>query len=261
MDIVPLTDETRQLYLWCLEDWNEEITREAGTRKEAWYGKMCQRGLRVLLARDDQGCVGGMIHYLPIEHSFVDSERLYFICCIWVHGHPQGRGNFQGKGMGNALLAAAEDDARALGAKGMAAWGLWLPVWMKASWFKRHGYVTADRDGLALLVWKRFAPDAIAPRWFKRRKKPPTTPGRVTVTAFTNGWCPGQNLVCERARRAAAEFGDRVVFHEIDTSDRTAVAEWGYSDALFIDGKAVRTGPPPSYDKLRRLIEKKARAL
>ena len=37
------------------------------------------------------------------------------------------------RGMGKALLAAAEEDARALGTKGMAAWGVWLPSWMKAS--------------------------------------------------------------------------------------------------------------------------------
>ena len=30
--------------------------------------------------------------------------------------------------------------------------------------------------------------------------------------------------------------------------------KWGISDALFIDGKAVRTGPPPSYDKIMRKI-------
>ena len=95
----------------------------------------------------------------------MDGSGLYFIPCIWVHGHKQGRGNFQGRGMGSALLAAAEEDARALGAKGMAAWGLWLPFWMRASWFKKHGYRSVDRDGIASLVWKPFAADARPPRW------------------------------------------------------------------------------------------------
>jgi hypothetical protein len=61
--------------------------------------------------------------------------------------------------------------------------------------------------------------------------------------------------------RAAAEFGDSVIFEEIDTSVRANLLEWGLSDALFIDGKQVRTGPPPSYEKIKVLIEKRARKL
>jgi GNAT superfamily N-acetyltransferase len=261
MNVSPLTTEDRHLYFCCLEDWSKEATQESGQRREIWYTKKSEKGLRVQVARDERGEIGGMIQYLPIEHSVVNGEGLYFICCIWVHGHNQGRGNFQGKGMGKALLQAAENDARQLGAKGMAAWGLWLPFWMKASWFKKNGYRKADRDGIALLLWKPFCSEATPPRWFKVRKKHPLTPGKVTVTAFVNGWCMAQNLSYERAKRAAAEFGDKVVFNEIDTVDRKTVEQWGYSDALFIDDKQVRTGPPPSYEKIQRLIAKRVAKL
>ena len=261
MQVIDLTDEHKQLYFLCLEDWCDEM-KEAGPRKEIWYDRIKDRGLRVKLARDDDGVVGGMIHYLPIEHSFADGSGLYFVLCIWVHGYKEGRGNFQKKGMGKALLRAAEDDARELGAKGMAAWGIWLPFWMKASWFRRQGYRKTDRQGLQVLLWKPFAEDAAPPRWLgKNRKKPGRTPGKVTVTSFVNGWCPAQNLVYERAKRAAEEFADRVVFREIDTFDGKVVAEWGLADALFIDGKSVRTGPPPSYEKIRKLIAKRVRKL
>jgi len=37
--------------------------------------------------------------------------------------------------------------------------------------------------------------------------------------------------------------------------------EWGISDALYIDDKQVRTGPPPSYEKIYKLISKKVRKL
>jgi hypothetical protein len=52
-----------------------------------------------------------------------------------------------------------------------------------------------------------------------------------------------------------------VVFHEVDTFDRKAFLEWGISDALFIDGRQIRTGPPPSYEKLKNAILKKAKKL
>ena len=68
-------------------------------------------------------------------------------------------------------------------------------------------------------------------------------------------------MAYERAKRAAAEFGDAVEFRSYNTFDRNTMLEWGIVDELFIDGKQVRTGPPPSYDKVRKLIEKRVRKL
>ena len=261
MRAIDLSDEHRELFSMCLEDWSEEAA-EAGPRRGCWIDRHLQRGLRAKLALDDSGEVGGMIQYLPIEESWADGEDLYLILCIWVHGHKQGRGNFQGHGMGSALLEAAEADAEAFGAKGMAAWGIALPFWMKASWFRKHGYMKADRQGMAVLLWKPFAADAAQPRWFdKGTQLPEPMPGKVNVTVFTSGWCMAQNLVAERSRRAAEEFGDSVVYREIDTSERAVVTKWGFTDELFIDGKKVRTGPPPSCEKIKSLIGKRARRL
>ena len=261
MDILDLADAHKPLVAECLEDWSPEV-KEAGPRRARWIERFLAKGLRVKLAVHDSGAIGGMVQFLPIEHWPVQGRDLHFVPCIWVHGHRQGRGNFQGRGMGSALLEAAEADARRAGAKGMAAWGVWLPFWMKASWFKKHGYRKADRDGLAVLVWKPFTEEAEAPRWLKLRKKPPeSVPGKVTVTSFVGGWCTAGNLTAERARRAAAEFGDQVAYQEIDTSDRAAVVEWGHGDALFVDAKTVRTGPPPSHEKIRTLVARRVRRL
>ena len=260
MKIIDLTDKYEELYFVCLEDWSEEM-KEAGNHKEVWFNKMKDQGLRVKLALDDDGEVGGMIQYTLVEYSFEEGKDLYFINCIWVHGHKGGRGNFQKRGMGRALLQAAEDDVQAMGTKGMVAWGISLPFWMKASWFKKQGYKKIDKQGMQVLLWKPFTDEAIPPKWIKQKKKPAKTPGQVAVTAFLNGWCPAQNIVFERAKRAAAEFGDKVVFREIDTFDRNTFLEWGISDALFIDDKSVRTGPPPSYEKIKNLIAKRVRKL
>ena len=260
MIIEELTPEHEKLYCMCLEDWSEEM-KEAGDHKEKWYCSMKDQGLRVKLARDNSGEIGGMIQYIPIEHSFVAGKDLYFVNCIWVHGHKQGRGNFQKKGLGKALLTAAEDDVKALGAKGIVVWGLMLPFFMRASWFKKQGYQAIDRMAIQVLLWKPFTGDAIPPKWIRPQKKPDLVPGKVIVSAFLNGWCPTQNITFERAKRAAAEFEGQVLFQKHDTSDRKTFIEWGISDALFVDGKEVRTGPPPSYEKIKRMIEKRARRL
>ena len=262
MKVVDLAEEHEQLYFVCLEDWCEEM-EEAGGHKQVWYNKMKDKGLRVKLALDDRGEVGGMIQYIPIERSSVEGSELYFINCIWVHGYKKGRGNFQKKGMGKALLQAAENDVKTKGAKGIAAWGIPLPFWMKASWFKKQGYTKVDKQGFLgpVLLWKPFTREAIPPKWIRQKKNTETILGKVSVTAFLNGWCPAQNLVFERAKRAASEFGDKVMFRGIDTSDRENFLEWGIADALFIDDKQVRTGPPPSYEKIKKIIAKRVRKL
>ena len=162
--------------------------------------------------------------------------------------------------MGRALLYSAEEDARSHGATGMAVWGLAIPVWMKASWFRKQGYKKVDRQGISELLWKPFTEGAKPPRWFpKTGKQPEPVDGKVNVTAFTSGWCMVQNLVYERAKRACAEIGDPVVFTEIDTADRDAMAEWGVSDAVLVDGKNLQKGPPVSYEKIHKTVAKRAR--
>ncbi|UCE75045.1 MAG: GNAT family N-acetyltransferase [Methanomassiliicoccales archaeon] len=260
MKTIDLTEAQEPLYFVCLEDWSDEI-KEAKNHKEIWFRKMKDKGLRVKLAMDDSGKIGGMIQYLPIEHSFAEGEDLYFINCIWVHGYKEGRGNFQKKGMGKALLKAAEEDAKELESKGMAAWGVSLPFWMKASWFKKQGYKKADKMDISVLLWKPFSKNAKPPKWIKVVKKPQKVPGKVTVTSFINGWCPAQNIVHERAKRASTEVGDKVAFITIDTSNYDTFSKWGIVDALFLDGKEVRTGPPPSYEKIKKLIAKRIKKL
>jgi len=259
MKITDLSDEHCASFFVCLEDWSEDM-KDAGNHKELWCARMKDKGMRVKMALDENKACG-MIQYIPVEYSNVDGKDIYFIQCIWVHGHKKGIGNYQKKGIGKALLQSAESDVRSMGAKGIAAWGISLPFWMKASWYKKRGYKKVDKDGMAVLLWKSFVEDAVAPKWIKKKKKPEKVDGKVLVTSFINGWCPAQNIVFERAKRASSEFGDTVEFHEIHTFDRDVFLEWGISDALFIDDKQVRTGPPPSIDKIRKKIARRVKRL
>ena len=259
MEIIDLNEKYRATYLACLEDWSEEI-KEGGNHKEAWFQCMKDKGLRVKLAVDG-GKACGMIQYVPIEHSFAEGKDAYFVHCVWVHGYKQGVGNYQKKGIGKALLRAAEEDAKSVGAKGLAVWGVSLPFFMKASWFRKQGYAKVDKVGMQVLLWKPFADDALPPKWIREKKRPQKKEGKVAVTAFLNGWGPAMNMTFERAKRAAREFGDKVEFQDIRTIDRPTFLNWGIADAVFIDGKPVRTGPPPSYDKIKKKIAKRVRKL
>jgi GNAT superfamily N-acetyltransferase len=260
--VVELTEEHEPAYFVCLEDWPGSPLADAGLHKARWYARMRHQGLRVKLALDEAGRPAGMIQTVPVDHSPVLGRDLEVVLCIWVHGHAEGRGDQRGHGLGSALLEAAEADARARGVKGMAAWGLALPIWMRASWFRRHGYRRADRRGIASLVWKAFTPDAEAPRWpLLTGRVPAAEPGKVVVTGCLSGWCPAQNLAFERARRAAEPYGDRVVVRRVDTNDRDTMLAWGETDALYVDGTQVRTGPPPSQARLDALVARRVRRL
>ncbi len=259
MEIVDLAPEFVNAYCACLEEWSDDI-KEGGDHKRRWYEHMKDKGLRVKLALEDgQPC--GMIHYVPIEHAYAAGKDLYFIHCIWVHGYKgKGVGDRRKRGLGTALLQAAEEDARARGAKGMVAWGMTLPVFIRASWFRKHGYRKTDSHDMIALLWKPFSEDAVPPRWIKEKKRPVKIEGRVTVDAFVNGWCPAMAMVFERARRAAEEMGDRVIFRPFRTTDPGIFEEWGVADGLYIDGKPVRTGPPPSFEKIRKKIRKRIKS-
>ncbi len=259
MKIVDISSETQSLYYCCLEDWSEEM-KEAGNHKQQWYARMKDKGVRVKFAVDENDVTGGMIQYLPIEHSIFEGENLYAILCIWVHGYKEGRGDFRKKGMGKALLKAAEEDCRELGANGLVAWGLGIPVWMKASWFKRQGYKVVDRKGIMRLVWKPFSEKAIKPSFIRTKKKPGKGKEKVDISMFRNGWCPAMNITHERTLRAIKEFEDKIELKEYDTLDRDVINEWGIIDGIFIDGKEITTGPPQSYEKIRKRIRRRIAA-
>ena len=256
MELIDLRPEYLETYLCCLEDYSDEI-KEGQAHKRRWYEAMKDKGLRVKLAVSDGKAVG-MIQYVPIELAFAEGRDLYFVHCVWVHAHKdKGAGDQRKRGIGKALLTAAEEDARALGAKGLAVWGVPFPFFIPAAWFKKRGYKKADRNGIMILLWKAFASDAAVPRWIKAQEKPGKIKGKVAVDAFVHGWCPAMNMCFERAKRAAAELGQAVEFRPVETLDRGVYLSRGISDGLYIDGKAVRTGPPPSYDKIKRKIANK----
>jgi predicted N-acetyltransferase YhbS len=260
MKIVNLNSNHERQYFCCLEDWSPDI-KESGDHKECWYAKMKDKGLRVKVAEDDNGTACGMIQYLPIEMSAVEGRDLYYVLCIWVHGHRKGIGNHQKKGLGKALLQAAEADVRQLGGKGLVTWGIILPFFMRAGWFKKQGYTVTDKAGMTRLLWKTFTADAEPPRFRKEKPLPALVPGKVNVTVFYNGWCPAQNVVYERTKQAVIKFRDRIEFNVYHTIDPAILKYWGISDALFINGKQMRTGPPPSYKKIHRAIEGSVRKL
>jgi N-acetylglutamate synthase-like GNAT family acetyltransferase len=260
MKIVDITPETEKDYFCCLEEYADSM-KEAGNRKQIWYSRMKDKGLKVKFAIDDKGTIGGMIQYVPIEYSTFEGKNLYVVQCIWVHGQKLGRGNHRKKGMGTALLKAAEEDTKALGADGLVTWGLIIPVFMRASWFRKHGYKTVAKARIIRMLWKPFNENAVRPKFMKPKKMPDRGESKVNVTLFRDGWCQNMNIACERTIKAVSEFPEKINIREFDGTDNEIRNEWGISDAIYIDGKELWTGPAPSVESIRKKIAKRIKKL
>ncbi len=261
-EICELSKETVPLYCVCLEDWSDEM-KEAGNHKALWYEKMKDKGLRVKLAKNNKGEIGGMIQYFPAEYAGVNAPGMLFIQCTWVHGYKKGRGNFQKKGMGTALIKAAEEDAKSLGADGLIAWGLALPFWMKASWYKKRGFKIADKQNMMILLWKQFKENAQEPKLIRKQKDPLNNiqKDKVIISAFINGVCPVGGLNYEKSKKAALSFKEKVEFREINTYEPEVIKEWGITDAVYINNNLITAGPLLSYKKILKLIKKEVKKL
>ena len=251
--IIDLNEKYFNTYCVCLEDSSKDM-QEAGDHKKCWYDKMKDKGLGVKIAINEENKAIGMIQYTPAEFNLIEGQLLYQINCIWI---PPDKKNRKA-GIGKALLKAAEEDVKARKAKGIAAWGLSIPVFMKASWFKKQDYKVVDKDGNQILLWKPFEDNLLEPKWIFQKKKPlkNMNSGKITITTFLSGICPVQNLNYERFNRAANEFKDKIVLQKIDTFCKENRNEWGIRDAVFIEDKCVSAGPPMSYKKIRKKIKK-----
>lgn len=85
--------------------------------------------------------------------------------------------------------------------------------------------------------------------------------GCVHVSCFNSGWCQVENINMERIRKASGEFSENVKFELYDTNDPEIMKEWGQNGSIFIDTKNLSKGPPVSYKKIRKKIEKKVKQL
>ena len=257
-NVVDLSDNEMNEYLCCLKTWDDSFYSE---RKRKWYNKKVKQGLCVKIIKDEKENVLGMAQYLPAKETFIEGENIFFIQCIWVHGYDKGFGNVQGRGLGTLLLKEVEKDVKRKGIGALAAWGMSFQEWMPVSWYIKHGYNEIDRDGMKILVWKKFNDTVVKPKFIKPKKLPDTIKGKVLVTVFNDGWCQDPNIEIDLTKKIVKEYGNKVIYKEYDTSDRDVLKEWGIDNAILVDNEWLTFGPYSVEDQLRELIEEKIKKL
>ncbi len=201
MDVIDLTPEHESLYFQCLEDWSEEM-KEAGGHKQRWYDRMKDKGLRVKLARDDKGVIGGMIHYIPNRAVL-----------------SPGAGEFQKIRHGQSPAACSRGGQSGLGKERDRGLGCGASVF-------HEGFVVQE----------------------------------ARVQGGGQGWNTGPALEALQQGGGSPQVGPQEEKAREKGRSRS-LRGMGNSDGLLIDGKQVRAGPPPSFDKIRGLIGKRVKNL
>jgi hypothetical protein len=244
MRLTDVGPDTEATFLRCLHDERPDDPRVAGLRAR-WFEANSGRGLRAKVLVLDTGEVAGLCQYMPIEHTHFEGAGLAAILCIWVHGYDHHIGNRQGNGYGRYILTLIEQDARESGFRGVAAWGMDFPYWNPVSFYEHMGYLRADKEGMAVLVWKPFDDGVSPPRFLRAARRPSWDSDKVCVAFFLNGWCTGSCGQCVTAREAVEGLEDIVEYREIDTSDPETMRSWGISDGLYVEGEPYRPYEPP----------------
>jgi len=234
---------------------SEEIDSSVG-RRLAWLRAMHEKGSRVKIATLDDGRAG-FLHVIPIEFcpwGPLGHDLLVIPCLCSVN---------KGHGVGKALLAAAKEEARRQGQKGVVTIGYYHDFWfMPARFFESNGFskCTGARQGYfdpksrAAVLWRVFDKRAKAPVLLKPNYKLEPIPGKVVIDLFWNAFCQTSNIEAQRVREVAAEFGDLVTLNEYSADDRAALLRHQIARGIFVNGHEIYWGYEAPRDGIRDAI-------
>ena len=251
-DLMPETDAEAASYVGaCTHVGESEEMDACARRRQAWLNRMYSHGVRVKVAKVD-GELAGFAYVMPIDLCPWGplGEDLAILPCLVVQQKAKGTG------AGRALIAAAEEEARSQGLKGLATLAYYWDFWfMPASFFERLGYRVATRRGDEAVLWKTFTETPPpAPRFLTPRYDFVFVPGKVAVDLFWNTFCQTSDIEAQRVREVAAEFGDAVVLREYCADDRDVLLTYQRDRGIFVQGDEIGWGYEAPREGIRAAI-------
>lgn len=217
-------------------------------RRIAWFRSKHEAGLRVKVAILD-GVRVGALFVMPIEVCPWGpiGQDLLVIPCLFVSQN--------GKGVGSALIAEAEQEARRQGRKGVVITAFYHDFWfMPASFFERCGFSVAKRKGDAAILWKVFDASVETPKLLESNYQFEPVPGKVVVDLFWNTFCETSDIEAQRVREVVEEFGDPVVLREYNADDRPTLLCHQIPRGIFVNGEEIEWGYEAPKEGIRGAI-------
>ena len=245
----------------CTHTNESEEMDAAASRRLIWLRTMHEKGLRVKVALLG-GRRTGFLYLIPIEFSPWGplGRDLLVIPCLYVIN--------KGYGVGRALIATAEEEARCQDRKGLVTIGYRHDFWfMPASFFDANGFLECGRhawgrsemNDRAVLLWMPFAEDAEAPCPLKPSYRFEPVPGKVVIDLFWNTFCQTSAIEAQRVREVASEFGASVRLNEYCADDRPVLMRHQMPRAILVNGHEIGWGYEAPRDGLREAIRRAPR--
>ena len=231
--ISDVTEATLGYVACCAQVGESAEEGQAAKLHEDWLRKTLTRGGMWTKVALDGSTPVGFLFLVPVERTawYIEGEGLSTIQCLNVEDA------YRGQGIGEMLLDAAEASARRR-TGGIVVIAYDPSSWfMPASFFRAQGYREVERRGSSLLMFKRFAEDARAPKFVERHYRPPQTiPGKVIVEAFWSPQCLTTALDIVHVRKVCAEFGEDVILREFNAGMPGMRERFGIPRTLYING-------------------------
>jgi predicted N-acetyltransferase YhbS len=241
---------------------SDETDSCAKMRKD-WLINMKNKGARTKVAFIGNNPVG-FIHLIPIEVSTTGliGQNLMVIPCLAILK------NWEGKGVGRALISEAENEARLQNKQGLATIAYYGDFpFMPAGFFKKMGFKVIDkRKVMAVGEQSLLDDEAILLKGFQTSKAPPhfaepkyefkPIQDKVVIDLFWDPFCLTSITETQRVREVAEEFGDKVVLNEYSADDREKFLLFQIPRAIFINGKEIGWGWAAPKEGIREAIEK-----
>ncbi|MBN2381072.1 GNAT family N-acetyltransferase [candidate division WOR-3 bacterium] len=229
------------------DEWNEVCKKRI-----QWFHRAYEeKGLRIKVALVD-GEHAGFIYLYPIEHCpwGPAGKDLMVITCL-DSVKPK-------RGVGRALMDAAEKEAREQGKKGICVNGFyWKEMWfMPGEFFEKIGYEVVQKKGNSALFLKKFSEDAQLPQFLERKYVHKPVPGKVVVDLFCTDSCLTTCTEAERVRKVCAEFGDKVVLNQYDADDPEILKKYQVWRAIYVNGSEIHWGYEAPWEGIREAINK-----
>jgi len=159
------------------------------------------------------------------------------------------------KGVGKALLAEVELEARRQRKKGAVTMGRYGDSWfMPAAFFEKHGYCAILQDGNKAVLWKVFDQSAKVPTVLESKYEFVPVAGKVVVDLFWSTFCQTVDVEAQRVREVVSEFGDSVVLNEYCADDREILVRYQRPRGIFVNGKEIGWGYEAPKDGIREAM-------